>query len=108
MGRCPGGAPGPHKALGLRFGLLPKTSWLPFQKLLSQTFPMLASPSLAAREGGIFITLFPKENQDVNTFEQRLQHCDQEIARASEESRKSHTETEHVGILLWEVDWRAE
>jgi hypothetical protein len=51
---------------------------------------------------------FQKENQDVNTLEQRLQHCDREIAQAIEESRKSHTEAEHVGILLWEMDWRAE
>jgi len=69
---------------------------------------MLASPLLAARAGVIFITPFPKETPDVNTLEQRLQHCNQEIARAIEESRKPHTDAEHVGILLWEMDWRAE
>jgi hypothetical protein len=56
----------------------------------------------------IFITPFPKENQNVDTFEQRLQRCDREIAAAIDESGRPHTEAEHVGILLWEMDWRAE
>jgi hypothetical protein len=44
----------------------------------------------------------------MNDLEQRLQHCNREIARAIEESHRPHTEAEHVGILLWEMDWRAE
>jgi hypothetical protein len=35
-------------------------------------------------------------------------NCDREIDQAIEESCKPHTEAEHVGILLWEMDWRAE
>ena len=38
----------------------------------------------------------------MKTPQERLDHCDHEIAQAIEESRKSHTQAEHVGILLWE------
>ena len=44
----------------------------------------------------------------MQTLQERLHHCDRQFAKAIEESRKSHTETEHVGILLWEMDWRTE
>ena len=44
----------------------------------------------------------------MHTLQERLEHCDRQIAQAIEESRKSHTVAEHVGILLWEMDWRAE
>lgn len=44
----------------------------------------------------------------MSDLEQRLQQCNREIARAIEESRKPHTEPEHLGILLLEMDWRAE
>ena len=44
----------------------------------------------------------------MKTLQERLDHCDQQIAQAIEESRRPHTEAEHVGILLWEMDWRAE
>ena len=44
----------------------------------------------------------------MKALQDRLAHCDGQIAHAVEESRKPHTEVEHVGILLWEMDWRAE
>jgi hypothetical protein len=44
----------------------------------------------------------------MKTIQERLDHCDREIAQAIEESRRLHTESEHLGILLWEMDWRAE
>ena len=44
----------------------------------------------------------------MQTLQERLERCDQQIAQAIEESHRAHTETEHVGILLWEMDWRAE
>ena len=44
----------------------------------------------------------------MKTLQERLNYCDQQIAQATEESRQPHTEAEHVGILLWELDWRAE
>jgi hypothetical protein len=43
-----------------------------------------------------------------NQLAGRLNRCDREISQAIEESRKSHTKAEHIGILLWEMDWRAE
>ena len=44
----------------------------------------------------------------MKTLQERLQHCDRQIVQASEESGRPHTEAEHIGILLWEMDWRAE
>ena len=44
----------------------------------------------------------------MQTLRERLQHCDRQIAQAIEESHWPHTEAEHLGILLWEMDWRAE
>jgi len=44
----------------------------------------------------------------MKTLQERLNYCDQQIAQAIEESGRLHTEAEHVGILLWEMDWRAE
>jgi len=38
----------------------------------------------------------------------RLARCEREIAAAIDESRNPHTPTEHLGILLWEMDWRSE
>jgi hypothetical protein len=37
-----------------------------------------------------------------------LERCACEIAEALRESQRKHTPAEHVGILLWEMDWRAE
>ena len=37
-----------------------------------------------------------------------LARCEREIAAALDESQKPHTATEHLGILLWEMDWRSE
>ena len=39
---------------------------------------------------------------------QRLIRCEREIAAAQEESQRPHAPMEHLGILLWELDWRAE
>jgi hypothetical protein len=39
---------------------------------------------------------------------ERLARCDREIANAIAESHQPHTEAEHAGILIWEMDWRAE
>jgi hypothetical protein len=44
----------------------------------------------------------------MKTLQERLEHCDRQIAQAIEESHRLHTEAEHLGILLWEMDWRAE
>jgi hypothetical protein len=44
----------------------------------------------------------------MKTIQERLEYCDQQIAQAIEESCRPHTEAEHLGILLWEMDWRAE
>ena len=44
----------------------------------------------------------------MQTLQERLEHCDRQIAQAIEESCRPHTEAEHLGILLWELDWRAE
>ena len=44
----------------------------------------------------------------MHTLQERLEHCDRQIAQAIEESCRPHTEAEHLGILLWELDWRAE
>lgn len=42
------------------------------------------------------------------TTEEKLARCDREIAKAQVEANKPHTEMEHVGILLWEMDQRRE
>jgi hypothetical protein len=39
---------------------------------------------------------------------EQLNHCEREISKAIAESGRSHTESEQLGILLWEMDWRAE
>jgi hypothetical protein len=39
---------------------------------------------------------------------ERLDRCEREIAEAVRESQKEHTPADHIGILLWEMDWRAE
>jgi hypothetical protein len=44
----------------------------------------------------------------MKTPRERLEHCDRQIAQAIEESHRPHAEAEHLGILLWEMDWRAE
>jgi hypothetical protein len=44
----------------------------------------------------------------MKTLRERLEYCDWQIAQAIEESHRPHTEAEHLGILLWEMDWRAE
>ncbi len=44
----------------------------------------------------------------MKTLQERLQYCDRQITQAIEESKRPHTEAEHLGILLWEMDWRAE
>jgi hypothetical protein len=44
----------------------------------------------------------------MKTLQERLDHCNQQIAQAIEESGRPHTDAEHLGILLWELDWRAE
>ena len=38
----------------------------------------------------------------------RLARCEREITAAVDESQKPHTPMEHLGILLWEMDWRSE
>jgi hypothetical protein len=44
----------------------------------------------------------------MNDLIKRLNRCELEISLAIEESRRPHTAAEHVGVLLWEMDWRAE
>ncbi len=44
----------------------------------------------------------------MNSLAERLDRCEREIACAIAESKRSHTPMEHTGILLWEMDWRAE
>jgi len=39
---------------------------------------------------------------------ERLARCEREIALAIAESHQPHTEMEHAGILVWEMDWRME
>ena len=39
---------------------------------------------------------------------ERLARCEREIALAITESHQPHTEMEHAGILVWEMDWRME
>ena len=39
---------------------------------------------------------------------ERLARCDREMALAVAESQRPHTEAEHAGILVWELDWRIE
>jgi hypothetical protein len=34
-----------------------------------------------------------------------IERCDREIADAQAEAFKPHSESEHMGILLWECDW---
>ncbi len=68
---------------------------------------MLASPLLAARAGLISSPHFQEEPK-MKTLQERLDYCNQQIAQAIEESCRPQTEAEHLGILLWEMDWRAE
>jgi hypothetical protein len=44
----------------------------------------------------------------VKTILERLARCEREIALAIAESHQPHTEMEHAGILVWEMDWRME
>ena len=44
----------------------------------------------------------------METLRSGLEHCDGQIAQAIEESHRPHTEAQYLGILLWEMDWRAE
>ena len=44
----------------------------------------------------------------MKTLRERLEHCNWQIAQAIEESHRPHTEAEHLGILLGEMDRRAE
>jgi hypothetical protein len=44
----------------------------------------------------------------VKTILERLARCEREIALAIAESHQPHTEMEHAGILVWEIDWRME
>jgi hypothetical protein len=39
---------------------------------------------------------------------ERLARCDREIENAIAASQQPHTEMEHAGILVWEMDWRME
>jgi len=39
---------------------------------------------------------------------ERLARCEREIENAIAESHLPHTEMEHAGILVWEMDWRME
>ena len=39
---------------------------------------------------------------------ERLARCEREIENAITESHQPHTEMEHAGILVWEMDWRME
>ena len=45
---------------------------------------------------------------EVWSLEARLQRCDREIASALSFSVKRLTPYEHLGVLLWEMDWRVE
>jgi hypothetical protein len=38
----------------------------------------------------------------------RLARCDQEIAAAIAASQEDRPPKERIGVLLWEMDWRAE
>jgi len=44
----------------------------------------------------------------MQTLQERLEYCTQQILQALAESRLVRTEKEHLGILMWEMDWRAE
>lgn len=44
----------------------------------------------------------------LKTPEERIAVCDRNIAAALLESGKSHSQAEHLQILLWEVDQRQE
>jgi hypothetical protein len=44
----------------------------------------------------------------VKTILERLARCEREIALAIAESHQPHTEMEHAGILVWEMDGRME
>jgi len=48
------------------------------------------------------------ERTEVSSLGDRLARCDREIALAIAESHQPHTEMEHAGILVWEMDWRME
>jgi hypothetical protein len=41
----------------------------------------------------------------MQSLAERLANAEREIAMAIEESKRPHTEQEHVGILFWEMDW---
>ncbi len=44
----------------------------------------------------------------MKTILERLARCEREIALAIAESHQPHTEMEHAGILVWEMDGRME
>ncbi len=44
----------------------------------------------------------------MNGLAERLERCEREIESAIADSKQPHTPMEHVGILLWEMDWRVE
>lgn len=44
----------------------------------------------------------------MHTLQERLDYCTAQILQALAESRLARTEKEHLGILMWEMDWRAE
>jgi hypothetical protein len=39
---------------------------------------------------------------------ERLERCEREIAAAIAASQEDHPRKERIGVLLWEMDWRAE
>jgi len=65
----------------------------------SQTGIQVGSPNPVKKTMSVTVELDPNS---------RVARCKREIAAAVDESQKPHTATEHLGILLWEMDWRAE
>jgi hypothetical protein len=49
-----------------------------------------------------------ERTQAMKTLSERLARCEREVSQAIEESRRPHSQAEQLGILLWEMDWRAE
>ena len=99
-------APSAHKALGPSgFGSSLKGT---LQKASLKDLAYACLPVARRKGRGDFHHPISKENQDLKTIPERLEHCNWQIAQAIEESGRQHTETEHLGILLWEMDWRVE
>jgi hypothetical protein len=49
-----------------------------------------------------------RESTEAMSDSNRLKHCEREIAEALAASRRERPLNERLGILLWEMDWRAE